>query len=90
MRTEEYIIILVGVVAGSDQIKITYTSNAPETNTSVRVVYSNGKTIKTFDHVKAANQGIITLPAQDLMPGSYTCEIALDGNIRDSRKFVIG
>lgn len=90
MRTEEYIIILVGVVADKDQVQITYTSNAPESHTTITVSYSNGMTVQRFNPVKPAEKGVLTFSATDLMPGSYTCEIAVDGAARDSKKLVIG
>lgn len=90
MRTEEYIIILVGVVAGQEQIDIIYTSNAPENITSIRIMYNNGKIIQTFDRVKSAERGQLTFPVTGLMPGSYTCSISVDHEIKDSKKFVIG
>lgn len=89
MRTEEYIIILVGVVADQDQIMITYSSNAPENNTTIRVTYSNGKEIKVFDHVKIADHGVLSMPAEGLMPGTYTCTIMVDGVEKDSKQFVL-
>lgn len=89
MRTEEYIIILVGVVADSNQVQITYTSNAPESNTSIRLTYSNGKIVKTFSQVKPSEKGVLTTSAEGLMPGSYTCDITVDGQVRDSKVFVI-
>jgi hypothetical protein len=89
MRTEEYIIILVGVVADQGQVLITYTSNAPDSHTTITVSYSNGMTIHSFHQVKPADKGVLTFPTTDLMPGSYTCEIALDGAVKDSKKFVI-
>jgi len=89
MRTEEYIIILVGVVADNNQVRITYTSNAPESNTSIKLTYSNGKIVKTFNQVKPADKGVLTTPAEGLMPGSYTCDITVDGQVRDSKVFVI-
>jgi hypothetical protein len=89
MRTEEYIIILVGVVADNNQVQITYTSNAPESNTSIKLTYSNGKTVKTFAQVKPAEKGVLTTSSEGFMPGSYTCDIAVDGQVRDSKVFVI-
>jgi hypothetical protein len=89
MRTEEYIIILVGVVADNNQVRITYTSNAPENSTSIKLTYSNGKIVKTFNQVKPADKGLLTTPTEGLMPGSYTCDITVDGQVRDSKVFVI-
>ena len=89
MRTEEYIIILVGVVADQNQIRIVYTSTAPENHTSIRITYSNGKEINMIQHIKQAQNGVLTLPAQGLLPGTYTCDIALDNEVRDSKKFSI-
>ncbi len=89
MRTEEYIIILVGVVATDQEIAITYTSDSPKSDVSVQVVYSNGKIIKTFEHIKQATKGVLTLPTEGLFTGSYTCTISEDGQERDSKNFSI-
>jgi flagellar hook assembly protein FlgD len=89
MRTEEYIIILVGVVAENNEVRITYTSNAPESKVSIKLVYSNGKTVKTFDQVKPDVKGVLTTSSEGFMPGSYTCAILVDGQVRDSKIFAI-
>lgn len=87
MRTEEYIIILVGIVADSKEVTITYTSNSPQNNVSVRVTYSNGKTIKQFEQVREAVNGTLRFSSEGLFPGTYTCSILVDGAERDSKTF---
>lgn len=89
MRTEEYIIILVGITANDQEVVITYTSEAQNDNVSVQITYSNGKIIKTFEHVKNAANGVLTFPAEGLLPGSYTCTILENGRARDSKGFSI-
>jgi hypothetical protein len=89
MRTEEYIIILVGVVTSMEKIEIIYSSNAPENRTTIKVIYSNGQTVKVFDNVKETDRGVLTMPAAGLMPGTYTCTIAVDNGAKDSKEFVV-
>lgn len=88
MKTDEYIIILVGVTVDDKDVTITYSSNSVN-DVSVKIVYSNGKTIKTFDHVQSTEQGTLTCPVQGLAPGTYTCAIYENGQQKDSRSFSI-
>lgn len=89
MKTEEYIIILVGVVAQQNQIVITYTSNAPESTTSIRLTYGNGQTIKTFLPLSKAERGVLYVATQGLMPGTYTCSIYDHNTEKDSKTVLI-
>lgn len=89
MRTEEYIIILVGVTANDQEVTITYTSTSHQSNVSVVVTYSNGMTIKAFNQIKNVANGVLTLPVAGLFPGTYTCSILEDGEERDSKAFSI-
>ena len=89
MRTEEYIIILVGVTANDHEVAITYTSTSHQSNVSVVVTYSNGMTIKTFNQIKNVANGVLTFSTAGLFPGTYTCAILEDGEERDSKTFSI-
>ncbi len=89
MKTEEYIIILVGVVADSRDVIITYTSNAVENDVSIQVSDEGGKIIKTFTNLPAAEGGVVRMPVTGLKPGNYTCAISRNGITRDSRIFSI-
>ncbi|RYG30966.1 MAG: hypothetical protein EOO01_36035 [Chitinophagaceae bacterium] len=89
MRTEEYIIILAGVVAADNQLTITYSSNAPEDLCSIRVTDDKGKECGRFDRVRPADKGIVTMPLTGLQAGNYTCEISHGGRVSDSRTFVV-
>ncbi|WP_118976054.1 hypothetical protein [Taibaiella koreensis] len=88
MKTEEYIIILVGVTADDKEVTIVYSSDS-RNEVSVKVSYSSGKTVKTFEHIAPAEQGVLTFPSSGLMPGTYTCAIYENGTERDSRSFNI-
>ncbi|WP_118950243.1 hypothetical protein [Taibaiella helva] len=88
MKTEEYIIILVGVTADNKEVTIVYSSNS-HNDVSVGVTYSNGKPIKTFEHLSPAEQAVLTFPVEGLLPGTYTCAIYENGEERDSKQFNI-
>lgn len=90
MKTEEYIIILVGVTANDQEVTIRYTSEAHHSNVSIQVTYSNGKVIKTFEQVKNVTNGILSFSAEGLFPGSYTCTILESGRERGKIGFSIG
>jgi hypothetical protein len=89
MRTEDYIIIIIAVTSDSQNITITYTSTAFEGEVSVNIVYSNQQVITTFEHIKYAEKGTLTFPTAGLLPGTYTCNIKMNGIIKDSRSFSI-
>lgn len=89
MRTEEYIIILVGVTATDKEIQIAYSSNSPKNDVTVKISYSNGMTLKTFDQVQAAEKGVLLFPSAGLLPGTYTCTISEDGKVRDAKTVAV-
>lgn len=88
MKTEEYIIILVGVTADTKDVTIVYSSNSPN-DVSVKVTDSNRRPVKTFDHLGLAEQAVLTFPTGGLQPGTYTCAIYENGQEKDSKQFNI-
>lgn len=85
MKTEEYIIILVGVTADDHEIRITYSSNSPRNDVSVKISYSNGMTIHSFDQLRSTDKGLLSFPLAGLLPGTYQCTILENGVVKDSK-----
>ncbi len=89
MRTEDYIILMPAVRVEQQQVKINYASNAPEHTVLIEVRANNGRLIKTFNQVKNIQKGEISFPTDGLMPGTYTCNMYLDGKLIQSKKFSV-
>lgn len=87
MKTEEYPILILAVATGPEMIDIQYRNNSNERNVSLQVLYSNGQTIKIFDQLKKTEKDTLNLPSQGLLPGTYTCNMLVDGKIRNSKSF---
>lgn len=90
MKTEDYVIIIVGVTVENNQVEINYTNNTPEHGISIKVMDSDRNAVKSFDHLDQADKGSVTFDGSSLQPGSYHCDITLNNEIRDSRSFSIG
>ncbi|PSK88153.1 hypothetical protein [Taibaiella chishuiensis] len=90
MKTEDYVIIVVCVTVEQNKVEITYANNTPEPGISIKVIDSDRKPVKSFDHLAQADKGIVSFDAAGLPPGTYHCDITLDNEVKDSRSFAIG
>ena len=90
MKTEEYIIIILTVMEENGKVNIVYTSTSEQLNVTVKVLYSNGHTIQIFERVRKAEKGLLSFSSENLLPGTYTCTIDIDGKVRDTKNLIIG
>ncbi len=89
MKTEDYVIIIVGVTVENGQVEITYTNNTPEHGISIKVIDADRNPVKSFDHLGQAEKGTVTFDSRNLESGTYHCDITLNNEVRDSRSFAI-
>lgn len=89
MKTEDYVIIIVGIVTDRNQVEISYTNNTPEHGVSIKVINSDRDLVKSFDHLATADKGFVNFDANGLPPGTYHCDITLNNEVKDSRSFAI-
>jgi|GEM_PF-2024146 len=86
MKTEEYIIILVGYAPDHKEISITYNAKGPVV---ARIEDHEGAISGETEPLPAGLKQICSLPASGWNSGSYTCHLVLDGKIMDSKPFDI-
>jgi|GEM_PF-1401638 len=85
MRTEDYIIIIISALIQNGKFEVLYNSNVYEGNLSLRISSQTGRVIHTAENLKGGERIKVNFDAEGLAPGTYICEIFIDGTLMDSK-----